>query len=106
MQFKPPTSGKLQVEGGVITQPEEGSEYDRHDGAVQILQKVYKKHGLLGWYKVAPFCHLIQGLNTQISKAVLTQAILFYFKEVFTEYTILLIALARRIASKKSRLVK
>jgi hypothetical protein len=52
MQFKPPTAGKPAVEGGVITAAEEGSEFDRHDGAVQILQKVYGKHGLIGWYKV------------------------------------------------------
>ena len=32
---------------------------------------------------------IVQGLSTQIGKAVLTQAILFYFKEVFTQYTIL-----------------
>jgi hypothetical protein len=55
MQFKPPTVGrKSDVEGGVIAQPEDGSEFDRHDGAVQILQKVYAKHGLIGWYKVIP----------------------------------------------------
>jgi hypothetical protein len=35
----------------------------------------------------------------------LTQAILFYFKEVFTQYTILLIAFARNLASKNTRLV-
>ena len=47
-----------------------------------------------------------QGLSTQISKAVLTQAILFYFKEVFTQYTILLIAVARKLASKQRHLIK
>jgi solute carrier family 25 (peroxisomal adenine nucleotide transporter), member 17 len=48
---------------------------------------------------------MYQGLSTQISKAVLTQAILFYFKEVFTQYTILLIAFARNLASKRTRLL-
>jgi solute carrier family 25 (peroxisomal adenine nucleotide transporter), member 17 len=76
-------------------------EFDRKDGAIQILSKVYHKNGFLGWYQVCPFLnYLTQGLSTQISKAVLTQAILFYFKELFAEYTILLIALARKLVSK------
>jgi len=97
MQFKPPTIKNDKLEGGVITEAHEGSEFDRNDGAVQILRKVYAKSGFLGWY---------QGLSTQISKAVLTQAILFYFKEIFTQYTILLIAFARKLASKQTRLIK
>jgi hypothetical protein len=111
MQFKPPTSGKGDVEGGVIVDQNEGSEFDRRDGAVQILRKTYAKHGLLGWYQVSPHYPTCrrgannQGLSTQISKAVLTQAILFYFKEVFTQYTILLIAFARNLASKRTRLL-
>jgi hypothetical protein len=58
---------------------------------------------------ISLFCNcglIVQGLSTQIGKAVLTQAILFYFKEVFTQYTILLIAFARKLASKNTRLVK
>jgi hypothetical protein len=56
MQFKPPTSGKGDVEGGVIVDQNEGNEFDRRDGAVQILRKTYAKHGLLGWYQVSPHC--------------------------------------------------
>jgi len=98
MQFKPPSPPKTSaVEDGLVADSNEGSEFDRHDGAVQILQKIYKRSGFLGWY---------QGLNTQVSKAVLTQAILFYFKELFSQYTIVLIALVRRLASKHSRVVK
>jgi solute carrier family 25 (peroxisomal adenine nucleotide transporter), member 17 len=95
MQFKPPKSD-------IEHESQDDSDIDRHDGAVQILRKVYNKTGFLGWYQVD--LRLMsadeQGLSTQISKAVLTQAILFYFKEVFAQYTILLIALTRRIISK------
>ena len=61
------------------------------DGAIQILNKIYKKNGVLGLYK---------GINQQITKAVLTQAILFYFKEVFTRYTIILFAVMYRLRTK------
>ena len=55
MQFKPSSSGgekKPDVEGGVVVDANEGSEFDRHDGAVTILRKVYAKYGFLGWYQV------------------------------------------------------
>ena len=53
MQFKPPKSGKKEdVEGGVVVDENEGSDFDRHDGAVQILRKVYNKSGFIGWYQV------------------------------------------------------
>jgi solute carrier family 25 (peroxisomal adenine nucleotide transporter), member 17 len=53
MQFKPPSPPKSSsAEGGVVAEPHEGSEFDRHDGAVQILRKIYKKSGFLGWYQV------------------------------------------------------
>lgn len=57
MQFKPSSSTmnkKEDVEGGVIVDPNEGSEFDRHDGAIQILRKTYAKYGLIGWYQVIP----------------------------------------------------
>src|SRR5277367_357329 len=54
MQFKPSTGGKktTDVEGGVVVDANEGSEFDRHDGAVTILRKVYAKYGLIGWCQV------------------------------------------------------
>jgi hypothetical protein len=52
MQYKPPTIRNEKVEGGVVTDSHEGSEFDRNDGAVQILKKVYAKSGFLGWYQV------------------------------------------------------
>ena len=53
MQFKPPSPSKTSsIEGGVLVESTEGSEFDRQDGAVQILRKIYKKTGLIGWYQV------------------------------------------------------
>ena len=46
MQFKPPTTtNKADVEAG-------DGEFDRNDGAVQILRKTYTKSGFIGWYQV------------------------------------------------------
>ena len=63
MQFKPRTTTKTgkdgvekeDIEGGVIVDPNDGSEFDRHDGAVQILRKTYAKSGFIGWYQVHPY---------------------------------------------------
>lgn len=53
MQFKPPTTNKnLDAERG---DAHEESEFDRHDGAIQILKKTYKKSGFIGWYQVHSF---------------------------------------------------
>ncbi|ODQ51419.1 mitochondrial carrier [Saitoella complicata NRRL Y-17804] len=61
------------------------------ENAITVLQKVLKRDGLKGWYR---------GLDAQIYKAVLTQAILFYAKEHFTRYTILMWAMARNMRAK------
>lgn len=44
----------------------------KYKSAVDVLKRVFKAEGLLGWYK---------GMHTQITKAVLCQAILFVSKE-------------------------
>lgn len=66
MQYKPPTVRNQKVEGGVVTDSHEGSEFDRNDGAVQILKKVYAKSGFIGWYQVnSPNVHF-QGFILQL----------------------------------------
>lgn len=55
--------------------------------AIGILSKIVQEDGLFALYK---------GMDTQITKAVMTQAILFYFREVFTRWTIIAFALLRR----------
>ncbi|KAF9108451.1 ADP/ATP carrier protein [Mortierella sp. AM989] len=55
-----------------------------YKGAIDILQRVFEKEGLKGWYT---------GMQAQISKAVISQALLFMVKDQLEKYTILLFAL-------------
>lgn len=45
-----------------------------YKGAVDCLKQIAKEKGLSGWY---------QGMQAQITKAVLAQALLFYFRDYF-----------------------
>ncbi|CAG8607385.1 5218_t:CDS:2, partial [Paraglomus occultum] len=64
----------------------------RYNGAIDVLKKVWIADGFFGWYK---------GMQAQITKAVLSQALLFWVKEYTTRYTILLFALVARLAVNK-----
>ncbi|KAI8998036.1 mitochondrial carrier domain-containing protein [Gaertneriomyces semiglobifer] len=79
MQWKPPKNveGLSQKEVEAIT----------YKSSIDILQKVMKKEGLKGWYK---------GLQPQIVKAVLCQAVLFVCKDQFAAWTIILFSLFNR----------
>ncbi|CAO3597899.1 unnamed protein product [Absidia cylindrospora] len=57
-----------------------------YKGALDVLARVMKQEGFFGWYR---------GMSTQISKAVLSQALLFMMKDIFTNYTILAYALLK-----------
>jgi hypothetical protein len=52
----------------------------QYKSAVDILAKVYRQEGLRGWYN---------GMQAQIMKAVLSQAIVFAIKEKLTFYTMM-----------------
>jgi len=70
----------------------------RYKGAIDVLIKVYKKKGFAGWY---------QGMQAQITKAVLAQALLFGIKDYMEGYTLLLmIAFERFRARRALRVVK
>ncbi|TFL03769.1 mitochondrial carrier domain-containing protein [Pterulicium gracile] len=59
----------------------------RHAGALEILARVHQRDGFAGWYK---------GMQAQITKAVLSQALLFMSKEKFEQWAlILMLSLAR-----------
>jgi hypothetical protein len=64
----------------------------KYAGAIDVLKKVLKTDGISGWYR---------GMQAQITKAVLSQALLFYLKEYTTRYTILLFALISRLLAKR-----
>ncbi|KAF9186915.1 ADP/ATP carrier protein [Haplosporangium sp. Z 767] len=55
-----------------------------YTGAIDVLQRVFEKEGLKGWYT---------GMQAQITKAVISQALLFLVKDQLEKYTILLFAL-------------
>ncbi|TPX69576.1 hypothetical protein SpCBS45565_g02297 [Spizellomyces sp. 'palustris'] len=75
MQWKPPKDV-----GGLSEKERENITYK---SSVDILQKVLAKEGLAGWYK---------GLQPQIVKAVLCQAILFVCKDQFGTLTLFLLS--------------
>ncbi|KAI8059638.1 mitochondrial carrier domain-containing protein [Gongronella butleri] len=55
-----------------------------YKSAYDVLNRVLKQEGFFGWYK---------GMSTQITKAVLSQALLFMMKDIFTDYTVMAFAL-------------
>ncbi|KEI38600.1 uncharacterized protein L969DRAFT_50979 [Mixia osmundae IAM 14324] len=61
---------------------------DRYTGAFDVLAQTYKAKGLAGWY---------QGMQAQIIKAVLSQALLFGIKDMLEAYTIALLAAYGRV---------
>ncbi|BGO97330.1 hypothetical protein NBRC10513v2_001251 [Rhodotorula toruloides] len=57
-----------------------GQPKERYNGALDCLKQVYAEEGFTGWY---------QGMQAQITKAVLSQALLFGIKDALEAYTIL-----------------
>ncbi|KAG0228416.1 ADP/ATP carrier protein [Actinomortierella wolfii] len=55
-----------------------------YKGAIDVLKRVYAKEGFKGWYT---------GMQAQITKAVISQALLFMVKDQLERYTVLLFAL-------------
>ncbi|KAG5647018.1 hypothetical protein DXG03_001743 [Asterophora parasitica] len=63
----------------------------KHVGALQILARVLKKEGFTGWY---------QGMQAQITKAVLSQALLFMSKEQFEHWALAIMIVVARISTR------
>jgi len=55
---------------------------ERYNGALDVLAKVYEQKGFQGWY---------QGMQAQITKAVISQALLFGIKDYMEGYTLLVL---------------
>ncbi|KAI9312445.1 mitochondrial carrier domain-containing protein [Dichotomocladium elegans] len=64
-----------------------------YNGAIDVLTRVLHTEGFLGWYK---------GMGAQIFKAVLSQALLFMMKDLFTRYTVVAYALLLRASRQKA----
>ncbi|KAJ7170807.1 mitochondrial carrier domain-containing protein [Mycena crocata] len=76
------------VELPVAHQPHHGHSHKlKHPGALDILAQVFQREGMVGWYR---------GMAAQITKAVLSQALLFMSKEQFEQWALaIMIFLAR-----------
>ncbi|KAJ6623967.1 mitochondrial carrier [Mycena sp. CBHHK59/15] len=62
----------------------------KHPGAIDILVQVWQREGVVGWY---------QGMAAQITKAVLSQALLFMSKEQFEQWALAIMILFARLRS-------
>ncbi|KAF7316676.1 hypothetical protein HMN09_00400500 [Mycena chlorophos] len=60
----------------------------KHPGALDILARVLRTEGPAGWYR---------GMGAQITKAVISQALLFMSKEQFEQWTLALMILWARM---------
>ncbi|KAG8694618.1 ADP/ATP carrier protein [Ceratobasidium sp. 394] len=58
--------------------------------AVALLAKVLREEGFVGWY---------QGMGAQITKAVLSQALLFMLKDQFERYALVIMLFIRKFRS-------
>ena len=72
-----------------VTPPTSDSTHSHHVGALDILARVLKKEGFVGY----------RGMQAQITKAVISQALLFMSKEQFEHWAIGIMA---RIQAKSS----
>ncbi|EIM24034.1 mitochondrial carrier [Wallemia mellicola CBS 633.66] len=62
----------------------------KNAGALKLLLQIYKKKGMIGWYK---------GMHAQIVKAVLQQALLFVLRDIFEKYTLMGVLILRGLQS-------
>ncbi|KAF8239654.1 adenine nucleotide transporter [Tricholoma matsutake] len=60
-------------------------------GALEILSRVWKREGFVGWY---------QGMQAQITKAVLSQALLFMSKEQFEHWALVIMIFVARFSTR------
>ncbi|CAB5183843.1 unnamed protein product [Rhizophagus irregularis] len=92
LQWKPPKDDEDDEDNYI--NKKKSFKYERYSGAIDVLQKVYKTDGILGLYK---------GMQAQITKAVLSQALLLYVKEYTTKYTIMLFILFGKLLAGKKK---
>jgi len=67
--------------------------HSKHVGALDILAKVWRQQGFLGWY---------QGMGAQIMKAVLSQALLFMSKDQFEHWALAIMVAYWRLRQGKA----
>ena len=88
-----------------VTKADAKAELKKNAGALKLLLHIYKKKGVVGWYKVGLSNATIffinisvtQGMHAQIVKAVLQQALLFVLRDIFEKYTLMGVLLLRNL---------
>jgi len=100
-------------ENGALPQPATGNaRRPQNEGAADILARVLRTEGFLGWYKVCSSALLFdsvlfvdgifsKGMGAQILKAVLSQGVLFVSKEQFEQYALAIIVLCYRLSTSR-----
>ena len=82
----------------------------KHPGALKILMAVWKDEGFSGWYQVCAVpesshspksLSYIQGMQAQITKAVLSQALLFMSKEQFEHWALAIMIIFAKLISRR-----
>ncbi|OBZ62667.1 Peroxisomal adenine nucleotide transporter 1 [Grifola frondosa] len=64
-----------------------------HVGALTVLSRVWRRNGFLGWY---------QGMSAQITKAVISQALLFMSKDQFEHWALAIMVILYRLRRAKA----
>ncbi|EJU05089.1 mitochondrial carrier [Dacryopinax primogenitus] len=79
-----------QVNGTVKPGKVHTTHHEKYRGAVDLLADVLRQDGFKGWY---------EGMETQITKAVICQAMLFMMKDQFEHVALLLTRHGRRVVA-------
>ncbi|KAG8894725.1 ADP/ATP carrier protein [Tulasnella sp. 403] len=66
----------------------------RYHGAIDVLRRVWQDQGFFGWY---------QGMGAQITKAVLSQALLFMLKDQFERYALVIMTFYAKLSGCQSQ---
>jgi hypothetical protein len=105
--------GGEENEDGTLPEPANtaGKRHRKNEGALDILARVLRKEGFLGWYKVWSPAHFwtrtiwlishLKGMGAQILKAVLSQGVLFMSKEQFEQYALAIVVLYYRLSASR-----
>jgi adenine nucleotide transporter 17 len=99
-------------EDGTLPEPSNTTSrrYRQNEGAVDILARVLRTEGFVGWYKVRSPAYVgsvqlvyvfLKGMGAQILKAVLSQGVLFMSKEQFEQYALAIIVLYYRLSASR-----
>ncbi|MBW0506814.1 hypothetical protein O181_046529 [Austropuccinia psidii MF-1] len=91
------SSGESHLDAGYKAADQKQPRKERYSGAIDVLKQVHTEKGYLGWY---------QGMQAQIMKAVLSQALLFGIKDALEDYTVLILIIFSSFAKSRQHKLK